>query len=97
MVVKGKRSIGVQTKRGSMVIHDVLLVPYLDQNLLSVAQLVENGYSLVFEDKHCAIYNKGKEKSMVTKLKMKNQSFPINFNHVKNSALKAQLIHDSWF
>ena len=28
--VKGKGSIGVQTKRGSMVIHDVLLVPNLD-------------------------------------------------------------------
>ncbi|XP_050890235.1 uncharacterized protein LOC127095607 [Lathyrus oleraceus] len=48
--VKGKGSIGVTTKQGSKVIHDTLYVPELDENLLSIGQLWEHGYSLNFEN-----------------------------------------------
>ncbi|RVW55367.1 Retrovirus-related Pol polyprotein from transposon TNT 1-94 [Vitis vinifera] len=41
--VKGKGTIGIQTKVGTKYIRDVLLVPALEQNLLSVGQLVEHG------------------------------------------------------
>ena len=50
MNVKGKGAIGIQTKVGTKYIRDVLLVPALEQNLLSVGQLVEHGYKLHFED-----------------------------------------------
>ena len=48
--VKGKGTSGIQTKVGTKYIRDVLLVPALEQNLLSVGQLVEHGYKLHFED-----------------------------------------------
>ncbi|KAI5416379.1 hypothetical protein KIW84_041446 [Lathyrus oleraceus] len=48
--VKGKGSIGVTTKQGSKVIHDTLYVTELDENLLSIGQLLEHGYSLNFEN-----------------------------------------------
>ncbi|KAI5436196.1 Phosphoenolpyruvate carboxylase 4, variant 2 [Lathyrus oleraceus] len=48
--VKGKGNIGVTTKQGSKVIHDTLYVPELDENLLSIGQLLEHGYSLNFEN-----------------------------------------------
>ena len=58
MNVKGKGAIGIQTKVGTKYIRDVLLVPALEQNLLSVGQLVEHGYKLHFEDYECTIYDK---------------------------------------
>ncbi|XP_050909881.1 uncharacterized protein LOC127123725 [Lathyrus oleraceus] len=48
--VKGKGNIGVTTKQGSKVIHDTLYVSELDENLLSIEQLLEHGYSLNFEN-----------------------------------------------
>jgi predicted amidophosphoribosyltransferase len=44
--VEGKGSIGVATNQGGKVIHDTLYVPNLDENLLSIRQLLEHGYSL---------------------------------------------------
>ncbi|XP_050902746.1 uncharacterized protein LOC127115187 [Lathyrus oleraceus] len=48
--IKGKGNIGVTTKRGSKVIDDTLYVPELDENLLSIGQILEHGYSLNFEN-----------------------------------------------
>lgn len=55
--VQGKGTIGIETKKGTKFIWDVLLVPDLEQNLLSVGQLVEHGYSIHFEDDGCIIYD----------------------------------------
>ncbi|RVW84529.1 Retrovirus-related Pol polyprotein from transposon TNT 1-94 [Vitis vinifera] len=47
--VKGKGTVDIQTKVGTKYIRDVLLVPALEQNLLSVGQLVEHGMEDVEE------------------------------------------------
>lgn len=52
---KGKGSVLVSTGSGNKLISDVLFVPNLDQNLLSVGQLVEKGYTLVFKDDCCTV------------------------------------------
>ncbi|XP_062118483.1 uncharacterized protein LOC133832115 [Humulus lupulus] len=39
----GKGSIAIDTKKGKRYINDVLLVPNIDQNLLSVGQMIEKG------------------------------------------------------
>ncbi|TXG72546.1 hypothetical protein EZV62_001125 [Acer yangbiense] len=41
----GKGTVSVHTGNGPKLIHDVLLIPDLDQNLLSVAQLLKKGYA----------------------------------------------------
>ncbi|KAL4347404.1 hypothetical protein GQ457_17G002840 [Hibiscus cannabinus] len=51
----GKGTIVVQIKKCTRYINDVLLVPDLNESLLNVAQMVRNGYSLVFENNHCTI------------------------------------------
>ena len=56
--VKGKGTVDIQTKVETKYIRDVLLVPALEQNLLSVGQLVEHGYKLHFENNECTIYDK---------------------------------------
>ena len=48
MQAKGKGIIGVSTRRGTKTITNVLYIPELDQNLLSVAQMLRNGYKLFF-------------------------------------------------
>ncbi|KAI5411714.1 hypothetical protein KIW84_056694 [Lathyrus oleraceus] len=50
--VKGEGIIGVTKKQGSKGIHDTLYVPELDENLLSIGQLLEHGYSLNFENRN---------------------------------------------
>jgi hypothetical protein len=62
---KGKDTIVVNSKKGRMLIHDVLLVPELAQNLLSVGQLIEHGHAVHFEGEICKIYDKLKNKKTV--------------------------------
>ena len=54
--VEGKGTIIVHTEEGNQkFIHDVLYVPSLSQNLLSVGQLLRKGYSLYFDDGVCTV------------------------------------------
>ncbi|KAK3018020.1 hypothetical protein RJ639_004740 [Escallonia herrerae] len=93
---QGKGTIGVQTKQGTRFIGDVLLVPDLEHNLLSLGQLLENDYSLQFQDKCCIIYDKKESKDVVTKIKIeKNRSFPINFSYTSGVAMRASIVEDS--
>ncbi|KAG6498678.1 hypothetical protein ZIOFF_038400 [Zingiber officinale] len=56
---KGKGSVAVQTKGGDKkIINDVLYVPNLTSNLLSVGQLLQRGYSIFFEDEKCRIFDR---------------------------------------
>jgi hypothetical protein len=47
-------------------IYNILYVPKLDTNLLSVGQFVEEGYSLVFEDLSCCVYAKQNQEEIVS-------------------------------
>ena len=49
--IKGKGTIAIDGYPSLKLISDVLLVPKIEQNLLSVGQLMEKGYKLSFEDK----------------------------------------------
>jgi len=45
---KGKGTILISTTSGIKTISDVLYVPDIDQNLLSVGQLLEKGFKVIF-------------------------------------------------
>jgi len=47
---KGRGTIAVNTKRGTKIINNALYIPKLDQNLLSVAQMLRNGYVVSFKE-----------------------------------------------
>ncbi|KAL4362450.1 hypothetical protein GQ457_04G012430 [Hibiscus cannabinus] len=89
----GKGTIVVQTKKGTKYINDVLLVPDLNESLLSVAQMVRNGYSLVFENNHCTIMDP--EKKEIANVPMENKSFALKWD---STAEGAHAIHsnDTW-
>jgi phage antirepressor YoqD-like protein len=46
---KGKGTVRINTKKGARYIQDVLLVPELENNLLSVGQIVDNDYSILLK------------------------------------------------
>jgi hypothetical protein len=48
---KGKGTIYISTKRGTKIVTNVLYILELDQDLLSVAQMLRNGYTVFFNKK----------------------------------------------
>jgi len=70
---KGKGTVAIKSCSGTKLISDVLYVLELDQNLLSVGQLLENCFKLTFEDKKCVIFDpKGQQ---ICQVKMRGKSF----------------------
>lgn len=57
IAAKGKSTILISTTSGIKTISDVLYVPDIDQNFLSVGQLIEKGFKVSFKDQHCAIFD----------------------------------------
>ena len=74
-------------------IHDVLYVPNLEENFLSVGQLMKNGYSLVFRYNYCRIYDKIEPNQVIVEVKMIKRNFPLQFHY---NALKNKIVDDSW-
>ena len=54
--VKGKGVVAVETLSSIKYILDVLFVPEINQSLLSVGQMMERNYSLLFKDMKCTIF-----------------------------------------
>ena len=55
IAVKGKGTVAIEGYTGLKLIYDVLYVPEINQNLLSVTQLLEKSYKVLFKDKNCVI------------------------------------------
>jgi hypothetical protein len=80
---KGKGTIAVNSKKGKMLIRDVLLVPELAQNLLRVGQLIEHGHAVHFEGEACKIYDKleNKRELMATVTMERHRNFPLSLSN----------------
>nr|XP_011457580.1 PREDICTED: uncharacterized protein LOC105349489 [Fragaria vesca subsp. vesca] len=94
---RGRGTLVVETKKGRRFIREVLLVPELDQNLLSVGQLQHNGYPVLFDEDLCTIYDKKKNMQIVATIKMeKNRCFLLSLKYPSDMALKVDVLDDSW-
>ena len=76
------------TKSGIKTISEVLYVPDIDQNLLSVGQLLAKGYSLLFEGKICTI--KDATDQVLAKVAMQDRTFNVDVNQLQARAYAAQ-------
>lgn len=91
--VKGRGIVAIDTPSGTKLISDVLFVPEIDQNLLSVGQLLEKNYSLFFKDKSCIIHDPtGNELFIVT---MKGKSFSLDWQEACSSAYTSSVDESS--
>jgi hypothetical protein len=94
--VEGKGTIAVNTNGGNRkFIHDVLYVPSLSQNLPSVGQLLRKGYSLLFDDGECTVYDKKHKLTMAEVGMSRNNVFPLSMPSNEKIALKCEYVDDS--
>ncbi|XP_016713922.2 uncharacterized protein [Gossypium hirsutum] len=85
--VEGKGDVLISTLTGTKLVKNVLLVPEIDRNLLSIAQLLEKGYSVVFKGKECLISDPSGSKLMT--VAMTEKSFIVDWNKSPDSAYTA--------
>lgn len=92
---EGKGVITVKLKSGDeRQIHDVLYIPGLAHNLLSIGQLVQKGYSITFLNNFCEV--RDLDCGLVMKVEMTaNNMFPFTFSSV-DCALHVSTNSDSW-
>jgi hypothetical protein len=69
--VKGKGTITITSTAGTKTISDVLYKPEINQNLLSVGQLIEKGFKVIFEDSFCHILDVNSEEILKVRIKEK--------------------------
>ncbi|KAJ8634468.1 hypothetical protein MRB53_008735 [Persea americana] len=85
LAVKGKGTVAIEGHTGLKLISNVLYVPNINQNLLSVGQLLEKGYKVLFEDNYCLITDaQGRE---VFKVQMEGKSFALNYMEEEQAAV----------
>ncbi|KAA3481957.1 Retrovirus-related Pol polyprotein from transposon TNT 1-94 [Gossypium australe] len=92
--VQGKGTVVIESCTGTKFISDVLFVLEIDQNLLSVGQLVENGFKVMFEEGMCLILYFCS--NVLFRIKMQNKSFSLNPLEEEQVAFKCQ-VSDSEF
>ncbi|XP_040942264.1 uncharacterized protein [Gossypium hirsutum] len=73
---EGKGEVLIDTSTGNKLVSNVLSVPEIDRNLLSIAQLLEKGYSVVFKGKECLISDPSGYKLML--IIMADKSFVVD-------------------
>ncbi|CAN6712862.1 unnamed protein product [Malus baccata var. baccata] len=94
--VTGKGSLVVDTKMGRRYIKEVMLIPGLKENLLSVGQMMEHGYFLVFGGTTAEIYDDSSMSNLIARIPMKgNRSFPLRLIPEMQVALKTSVFQSS--
>jgi len=74
--VKGKGTVAIASCSGTKFNPYVLFVPEIQQNLLSVGQLIERVFKVIFKDNFCSIRDAAGQN--IFKVKMNGKSFALN-------------------
>ncbi|GKD29574.1 retrovirus-related pol polyprotein from transposon TNT 1-94 [Tanacetum coccineum] len=94
--VEGKGTIVIDTTTGKKkVLHDVLFVPKLAHNLLSIGQLICSGLVIVFDDGYCYIQDKRSGQTIAKVGMTTNRMFPLDVSSVKEKAMFVKAWKDS--
>ena len=89
--IVGKGSIMVCTKQGEKKeIHNVYFSPGMKHNLMSVGQLIQNGYKVLMENDKCVIHEKDGSNRLLAIVQMtKNWMFPLRIETCFSSQINA--------
>ncbi|XP_052886128.1 uncharacterized protein LOC128294171 [Gossypium arboreum] len=86
--VKGRCTVAIESCAGTKLISDVLFVPEIDQNLLSVGQLVEKRFKVMFKEGMCLILDSSGNE--LFRIKMQKKRFSLNPFEEEQVASKCQ-------
>ena len=86
--MEGKGTIEVKTNQGKVkYLDNVFFIPTLSYNLLSVGQLVNDRYSVIFDDGSCTIRDKKSGLIIVNVCMTQNKMFPLDVSNIERHAL----------
>jgi hypothetical protein len=93
---EGIGKVRIQCKDGrNTSISDVLYVPTMKSNLISIGQLLEKGYVVKMEDKVLRVFDN--KMSLILKAPMSRQrTFKIELNVIEGNCLSASASNDDW-
>ncbi|CAL8085699.1 unnamed protein product [Prunus armeniaca] len=95
--VAGIGSLMIDTNSGRKCIKEVMFLPSLKENLLSVGQMDEHGYYLLFGGRECCIFDGPSLDCLIIKVKMKNnRCYPLSLMQTDQIALKASVTECTW-
>ncbi|BBN68038.1 transposable element gene, partial [Prunus dulcis] len=95
--VAGIGSLVIETSVGKKYIREVMFLPGLKENLLSVGQMDEHGYHLLFGGGMCCIFDGPSLDKLVIKVKMKNnRCYPLSLMQNDQIALRASVTECTW-
>ncbi|KAM0997729.1 hypothetical protein ACFX2C_007581 [Malus domestica] len=90
--VTGMGSLEIDTNKGKKYIREVMHLPGLKENLLSVGQMDEHGYYLLFGGGICSIFDGPSLDNLVIKVKKKeNRCYPLSLWKNSQLVLKASI------
>ena len=80
--VKGKGRVSIRARNGEQkFVPDVYYVPGLKCNILSIGQLINKGYNVIFKDDVCTIKYIPPSKKIIVEIQMtSNRMFPLKLN-----------------
>jgi len=76
IIVKGKGTIAIESISGTKLIKDVIFLPNISQNLLSVSWLIQKGFKVIIKSDRCLI--KDAHDNDVFKVKRKGKSIALD-------------------
>ncbi|KAI5322684.1 hypothetical protein L3X38_031756 [Prunus dulcis] len=95
--IAGMGTLVLDTNSGSKYIREVMYLPGLRENLLSVGQMDDHGYHLVFGSNMCSIYDSSSLENLVMKVEMrKNRCYPLSLPSNDCVALRAGVVSSTW-
>ncbi|KAB2617076.1 retrovirus-related Pol polyprotein from transposon TNT 1-94 [Pyrus ussuriensis x Pyrus communis] len=92
-------SLVIDTNKGRKYVREVMYLPGLKENLLSVGQMDEHGYFLVFRGGMCSVYDGSSLECLVMRVKKKvNRCYPLTMFSENQMVLKASVTHsiETW-
>ncbi|XP_068338928.1 uncharacterized protein [Pyrus communis] len=94
--VAGMGSLVIDTNKGRKYVREVMYLPGLKENLLSVGQMDEHGYFLVFGGGMCSVYDGPSLECLVMRVKKKvNRCYPLTLFSENQMVLKASVTHST--
>ncbi|KAB2613178.1 hypothetical protein D8674_035494 [Pyrus ussuriensis x Pyrus communis] len=94
--VAGMGSLVIDTNKGRKYVREVMYLPGLKENLLSVGQMDEHGYFLVFGGGMCNVYDGPSLECLVMRVKKKvNRCYPLTLFSENQMVLKASVTHST--